>query len=193
MKTIRGLFIAVTGLILLFAPASLRAIPARLFGTILDPAGARVPGAVVKMTNQATGEDRTTWADGEGNYQIAALPAGTYRIDVNAVGFQIQVLENVSVDVGRTLVHDFRLEVATASDQVTVSAAPFMIERGTSSVGHVIDQRTVQEIPLNGRYFLDLALLIPGSVTPSTNGFSTTPSRGLGALAINTVEIAKRP
>src|SRR5262249_50457226 len=64
--------------------------------------------------------------------------------------------------------------------------SPFLIERGTSSVGHVIDQRTVQEIPLNGRYFLDLGLLVPGSVTPSTNGFSTTPSRGMGGLAINT-------
>src|SRR5947209_6611442 len=60
-----------------------------------------------------------------------------------------------------------------------------LIDSATTSVGHVIDGRTVQEMPLNGRYFLDLALLAPGSVTPS-NGFSTTPSRGLGTLAINT-------
>ena len=173
-------------LILVLAAAAHGQSTARLFGTILDPEGARVPGAIVKMTNQATGEARTTRADGEGNYQIAALPAATYRIDVYAAGFRNQILENVSVDVGRTLVQDFLMEVATASEEVTVRAAPFLIERGTSSVGHVIDQRTVQEIPLNGRYFLDLGLLVPGSVTPSTNGFSTTPSRGMGALAINT-------
>src|ERR1700745_3794923 len=61
-----------------------------------------------------------------------------------------------------------------------------LIDRATTSVGHLIDGRTVQEAPLNGRYFLDLAVLAPGSITASQNGFSTTPDRGLGALAINT-------
>jgi hypothetical protein len=61
-----------------------------------------------------------------------------------------------------------------------------LIDRATTSVGHLIDGRTVQEAPLNGRYFLDLAVLAPGSITASQNGFSTTPSRRLGALAINT-------
>ena len=61
-----------------------------------------------------------------------------------------------------------------------------LIDRATTSVGHLIDGRTVQERRLNGRYFLDLAVLAPGSITASQNGFSTTPSRRLGALAINT-------
>src|SRR4030095_8142698 len=140
----------------------------------------------ITMSNQATGEERTAQTDGEGNYQIAALPAGTYRIEVGALGFQTQVVEDISVEVGRTLAQDFRVAVDATSEQVTVTSSRFIIEDGASTVGQVIDRRTVQEIPLNGRYFLDLGLLAPGSVTPSTNGFSTTPNRGLGALAINT-------
>src|SRR5262245_43898636 len=138
------------------------------------------------MRNLAIGDQRTVQTDRQGNYQFAAMRAGHYSIEVNSDGFQPQIVENVAIEVGRTVMHDFRLQIATASERMTVTTDSFIIERGTSSVGHVIDQQTVQEIPLNGRYFLDLGLLVAGSVTPSTNGFSTTPSRGLGALAINT-------
>ena len=88
--------------------------------------------------------------------------------------------------VARTLDLEVRLEVGDLSDAVTVKSQMPLIDRATTSVGHLIDGRTVQEAPLNGRYFLDLAVLAPGSITASQNGFSTTPSRRLGALAINT-------
>jgi len=167
-----------------FAVAAYGQSTATLFGRIFDPDGAVVPGATITMVNRATSEAWTAQTDVQGNYQIAALPAGSYRIEVAAAGFQSQVVESASIEIGRTLAQDFRVQVGTASEDVTVTADRFMIERATSSVGHAINQRTVQEIPLNGRYFLDLTSLVPGSVTP-TNGFSTMPSRGLGALAIN--------
>lgn len=157
-----------------------------VFGKIFDPAGAVVPGAKIAMVSLATGEERSSLSDAQGNYLIAALPAGVYRIEVDAPGFQKQVVESVAVDVGRMVAQNFQLQLSGTSQDVTVTANGFMIELATSSVGQVVDQRTVHEIPLNGRYFLDLALLVPGSVTPSQNGFSTTPSRGLGTLAINT-------
>jgi hypothetical protein len=157
-----------------------------VFGKILDPDGAVISGATVTVVNLATEEERKTPSNGEGNYLIAALPAGVYRIEVDASGFQKQVVDSVAADVGRTVAQDFRVQVGGAAESVTVTANGFTIERATSSVGQVVDQRTVHEIPLNGRYFLDLTLMVPGSVTPSQNGFSTTPSRGLGSLAINT-------
>jgi len=172
-------------LISVIAVASYGQSSATLFGRIFDPDGAVVPAATITMTNRATGEEWRTHTDDQGNYQIAALPAGIYRIEVSAAGFQTHAVESASIEVGRTLAQDFRVRVATASEQVTVTADPFMIERATSTVGQAINQKTVQEIPLNGRYFLDLTLLVPGSVTPSPTGFSTVPSRGLGALAIN--------
>ena len=159
---------------------------ATVFGKIFDPAGAVVPAAAIVLANLATGEERSTRSDGEGHYLISFLPDGVYRMEVEALGFQKQVIETVSVDVGRTVAQDFRLQVGNGSEYLTVNAGGFMVERATSSVGEVIDERTVHEAPLNGRYLLDLTLLVPGSVTASQNGFSTTPSRGLGALAINT-------
>ena len=188
MIVLRTLFVigALAGSLSVFAVAGFSQATATLFGRIFDPDAGVIPGATIVMSNRATGEKRATETDGQGHYQIAALPAGTYRIQVDAAGFQTQVIESVAVAVGRTVAQDFRLRLGPASEYLTVGANGFMVERATSSVGHVIDQQTVQDIPLNGRYFLDLGLLVPGAVTPSTNGFSTTPSRGLGALAINT-------
>ena len=70
--------------------------------------------------------------------------------------------------------------------EITVPSGIASVDAATVSVGARIGERIAQEIPLNGRYFLDLAVLAPGSLPPAQNGFSTTPSRGLGALAINT-------
>src|SRR5213075_2010710 len=86
----------------------------------------------------------------------------------------------------RTLVKDFQLEVGSLEQRVNITADTPVIESATTSVGQVINQRTVQEIPLNGRHFVDLGLLIPGSVTPPQNGFLTAPLRGQGSFGLNT-------
>src|SRR3954454_19284186 len=159
---------------------------AAVHGKVVDSTGAVMGGVSITVRNRATSLKRVVLTDAEGKYQVAALPIGTYHIEVRASGFQSQIVEGLRVQVGLTAVQDFQLRVGDVSQQVTVTAASQAVERTTISVGHVIDQRTVREIPLNGRYFLDVALLNPGSVTPSQNGFSTTPSRGVGPLAINT-------
>ena len=92
----------------------------------------------------------------------------------------------LSIQVGHTVVRDFRLEVGPSTETVVVAAEYPLIEHASSAVGHVVTAQTVQETPLNGRRFTDLGLLVPGSVAPSQTGFSTTPIRGVGALAINT-------
>lgn len=157
-----------------------------VLGRVADPTGAVVAGVNITMRNQATGLERVAQTDSAGNYQIAALPVGTYRVEVRAAGFQTEIVESLRVEVGHFVTQDFRLRVGDFSQDVTVSPAAQGVQRTTISVGHTVDQRMVQEAPLNGRYFLDLALLIPGSVTPSQTGFSSYPSRGVGALAINT-------
>jgi hypothetical protein len=157
-----------------------------LQGRVVAPQGAVVPGVKVMVRSHATGVERIAQTDGAGVYQVAALPSGAYRVEVRSTGFQTQVVERLIVEVGRTVVQDFHLSVGDIFQEVFVISGATQIERASTSVGQVIDQRTVQEIPLNGRYFLDLGLLIPGSVTPPPGAFSAAPFRGQGALAINT-------
>jgi outer membrane receptor protein involved in Fe transport len=160
---------------------------ATLQGTVTDPQGAIVPGAKVAVRSQATGIERMTQAGEDGNYQVAALPPGVYRVEAQAQGFQTQVVNDLQVEVARTVTQNFQLTVGSVSQEVTVTSESPVIETATSSVGTVIDQRTVQEIPLNGRHLVDLGLLIPGTVAPNpATGFLTAPIRGQGALAFNT-------
>jgi hypothetical protein len=175
------------GLLIGIAMVSVRAeSTSRLTGTVTDPSDRAVPGAEILLRNLLTRVERSVTTNNEGIYDAPALPVGTYRMQVKAAGFGLYISERLTTEVARILVRDVRLEIGDVSQEVTVNSQPPMIDRATTSVGHAIDGRTVQEIPLNGRYFLDLAVLAPGSVTASQNGFSTTPSRGLGALAINT-------
>ena len=159
---------------------------ASLDGRISDQNGAAVSEAEVTANSDAIGVNRTSKSDSQGHYQLAGLPVGNYRIEVKAAGFKAQLIESLRVEVSRRLTVDFQLQIGDISELVAITSTNNLIEHSTSSVGHVVDRRMVQEVPLNGRYFLDLGLLVPGSVTPSPNGFSTTPSRGVGALAINT-------
>jgi outer membrane receptor protein involved in Fe transport len=173
-------------MMLCFAAMALAQSTATLQGTVKDQKGAVVAGARVIARNTGTGIERTTQTDTDGNYQIAALPVGTYSVQVEASGFKRQLVSDLSVEVGRTIVRDFALEIGTLEQNVNVVAETPVIETATTSVGQVINQRTVQEIPLNGRHFVDLGLLIPGSVTPPQNGFLTAPLRGQGSFGLNT-------
>ncbi|HEX3249975.1 MAG TPA: carboxypeptidase regulatory-like domain-containing protein [Pyrinomonadaceae bacterium] len=159
---------------------------ATLQGTVTDAKGAVLPNATVVVRNRSTSAERTTQTDSDGNYQLAALPVGVYSVEVRVQGFKTQVADQVTLEVAKTAVQNFQMDVGAISEQVLVSSDVPVIETATTSVGTVINQRTVQEIPLNGRHFVDLGLLIPGSVTPPQNGFLTAPLRGQGSFAFNT-------
>lgn len=173
-------------LLLISATAASGQSTATLQGSVTDPNGAVVPNAKIVVRNQATGVERTVQTDGDGNYQVAALPVGVYRIEVQSASFPTEVVSNLNVEVGRTIVQNFQLHIGEMSQSVSVVADAPVVETATTSVGTVINQRTVQEIPLNGRHFVDLGLLLPGSVTPPQNGFLTAPLRGQGSFAFNT-------
>jgi hypothetical protein len=179
-------FVFTTAVFLLTSAIAVAQSTSSLQGTITDEKGGVVANATVLVRNQGTAIERTTQSDSDGNYQVPALPAGTYHVEIRAQGFGTQIVENLEVEVARPGVKDFQLKVGDISQEVTVTADTSVIESATTSVGTVINQRTVQEIPLNGRHFVDLGLLIPGSVTPPQNGFLTAPLRGQGSFGLNT-------
>ena len=178
--------VAVLLLLLGTAPFLLAQSTGTISGTVTDASGAVIPGATVVVRNEGTGLERTTPTNSNGGYEFPALPLGSYRIEVRAKGMRAERLTGLVLRVSQIAVQNLKLEVAKASEVVTVSSEAPVIDAGTMTVGEVINQRTVQEIPLNGRHFVDLGLLLAGTVTPPQNGFLTAPLRGQGSFAINT-------
>src|SRR5437899_3248231 len=190
----RNKFLARAGLILLFAAllmfftgatASAQST-ATLQGTVIDPQGGAVPDAKVTVRNVATGVERNTQTDSAGYFQLPSLPVGAYRIEIRHEGFQTLVVKQIDLDVATIVSQNFELKVGELSQTTEVTGEAAVVETATMSVGQVINSKTVQEIPLNGRHFVDLGLLIPGSVTPPQSGFLTAPLRGQGSFAFNT-------
>ena len=184
--------LALKALILLATVSLCASIPADaqtlagLQGRVFDASGALLPGAVIRVTNRSIGFDASAQADAEGRYYIPAIPNGTFAVTAEATGFRTERIDALDVDVGRTLVRDFYLAVGATTDTVVVREEVPLIDRATATIGHVVTAEAVQTIPLNGRHFMDLALLVPGSVGTSQAGFSSRPIRGVGALAFNT-------
>jgi len=176
------------GLALLFAgqPAAFAQSTAIFQGAVLDAQGAVIAGAKITVKNLATNLEREVESDATGNFSIPALPAGNYRVEIRKDGFQVSVISSYTLAVGSTAGQNYTLTVGQVTQSVEVSSEAPLVESSTMSVGEVISQKTVQEIPLNGRHFVDLGLLIPGSVTPPQNGFLTAPLRGQGSFAFNT-------
>jgi len=177
---------ALLSIVLLFRTQVRAQSTASIEGQVTDQHDAVVATAEITVVSREMGIRRTDLTDNAGRYQIIALPVGSYRIEVSASGFQSQIIESSTIEVGRRITQNFQLQVGDVSQIVTVPTNRDLIDQSTMSIGHVVDQQMVQETPLNGRYFLDLGLRVPGSVTPPQGAFSSAPNRGLGSLAINT-------
>jgi hypothetical protein len=134
-----------------------------IIGTITDASGGAVANAKITASNAATGVSRQTAAgENTGDYIITLLPPGTYTISVEAAGFRKAVQNDVTLQVNQRLRLDVALQVGQVSETVEVNAAPPLLESQSSSVGSVISQQFVSELPLNGRNFVQLAILTPG-------------------------------
>src|SRR3990172_5663295 len=168
----RKLFSAILGtsLTLVSSGAALAQLgTAGISGLVSDTNGAAVPQARVVVKNKATGQTRETTASGEGIYTLQNLPLATYEIRAVATNFAPAVVETVTLNVGEVPAINVTLKPAGAQETVVITPSDVLnVDTNTSQVSGVINERTLTNLPLNGRNFLDLAFLIPGNA-PAAN------------------------
>src|SRR5438552_1627144 len=155
---------------------------ATLQGTVTDSQNAIMPGVSVTITNTATGVERTAVTDGAGQYVAASLNPGQYKVVARIPGFSDQTAD-VTLEVAQIAVVNMKLGLAAIAENVIVTGSTPLIEVATTSVGQVMAERQVQEIPLNGRHFIDLGPLMPGGITPPQNAGLSAPLRGQGSFS----------
>src|ERR1035437_9567748 len=139
-----------------------------LSGTVADKTGSVIAGAAVKITSQGTGLTREVKTDGSGHYLAPLLPVAFYTIRVESQGFQTSDLKDIRLQVDEQREIDFSLNPASVSSTVEVSATEVAVETTNPTLGQVITSEEVADLPLNGRNFVQLATLTPGT-TSSTN------------------------
>jgi hypothetical protein len=156
------LTITVLSLIIFGGNVAAQTFKANVVGQVADSAGAAVPNATVSITQTATNQSQTVTTDGEGNFTISQLDPGSYTLRVEAANFKVLEQTNLVLETNQSARLSLTLEAGNVSETVTVEAVAPIINTETSSKGEVIVEKQVQELPLNGRNFTDLALLTPG-------------------------------
>ncbi len=140
---------------------------ASVSGQVTDPTGASVANAIVTIIETDTGQQHTAATDSTGHYAFPDLPVGPYRLEVSAQGFRGYVQTGIVLQVGNNVTANVSLQLGSISETVSVSAGTNMVETQNSSVSQVINERSVNNLPLNGRYVTQLVLLSGASITES--------------------------
>src|SRR5437870_5476459 len=150
-------------------------------GVAQDASGAVIPGVSVTIRNVDTGTGRTVTTDERGRYIAPDLPLGNYEVEGQLPGFQTEGRSGITLTVGREAVVNLALKVGQISDKVTITAEAPLVESTTSAMSSLVDERTIRDLPLNGRSWDNLALLQPGVVTVGAGQGSPAFDFGTGA------------
>ncbi len=182
-RNFRTLFLLALPL-LLSVPVLAQTHRAAVRGTTYDPNGAVITGARVTLTNVGTGESRTTTTNDDGAYGISSLVPGRYQLEVEAPGFK-KFSERVDLLVNEILRRDLTLTVGDPTPGVLTVEEPSKIKLKTdsASLGTVIENRQITGLPLDGRNFYELSLLVPGAVPPAPGSAGSV--RGDFAFSVN--------
>src|SRR5262249_29202111 len=146
--------------------ASAQNITATLLGTLKDETGAVLPGVDITIIHLATNRSYQVLSDDTGSYRLPLLPPGEYSITAQLAGFRTEVRSGIVLQVDQVARVDLMLSVGTTTDRILVTADAPLVSSETATVGNVIDSRKVVELPLNGREFQQLVVLVPGGSPP---------------------------
>jgi outer membrane receptor protein involved in Fe transport len=159
-------------------PAFPQLFTATILGVIKDTSGAVVPGATLTVRSPGTGLTRTSTSGADGSYRVPALPVGSYEIRVEQPGFQTALRTELVLTVGQEAVMNFSLTVGAIEQQVSVMAEAPLVNTTSGSLGNLINEEKIADLPLNGRNYVDLSLMQPG-ITQQKNVGTTA---GMGGV-----------
>ena len=164
--TCRLLPLLMTGLL---SHVALADVTGSILGVVRDRTNAVIAGAHIVATNGETNLSRETTSGSDGSYRILALPAGTYKVNATAAGFQQFTTTNIDVKVNDQLQIDVTLEIGNLQQEVHVESTAVQVETASTQLGDVIESKKILALPLNGRSYIDLLGLQAG-VAPATAG-----------------------
>src|SRR6266568_5556693 len=169
---------AVLVYVILSGTAYPQTVGASLQGSLFDPSGAVVPGVAIEIRSVDKGSVHTITTDERGRYRDPLLLPGAYELRVSLPGFQTMVLKGIQLTVGQDAVLDVRLEIAKSDQQVNVTADAPSIDLASGALSGTVDRRQMNDLPLNGRSFQQLALLQPGVNAAVAAGSDVVGGRG---------------
>jgi hypothetical protein len=188
MEGTRGIFkgvVIIAAAIMLYSAAGYAQVDTgTVTGTVMDQSGAVIPHAKVNLTNQGTAFTVSTTASAGGVYTFTPVKIGTYSVTVEVSGFAKAVHTQITVNINQTVVVNFTLKPGAVTQTVTVTAAAPELQTESASVGQVVNQRNINDLPLNGRNFTFLAQTVAGVNTPQAD---TRGNAANGAFTANGV------
>ncbi len=171
---------------LVLVPGQLLAQTGSIGGTVADQSGALVPGVELSLTEVERKLSRTTRTDAGGNYLFSSLSPGSYEIKAERTGFKTFVQSGLTLEVDQRTRLDIVLQVGAVGETISVTGELPLVSTENTSFGGVVENRRIMEMPLNGRFFLDLANLLPGTVHSANPRTFLASGTAAGAFAFNT-------
>jgi Carboxypeptidase regulatory-like domain/TonB-dependent Receptor Plug Domain len=172
MKPFRIWFFAVAAICCFNLNIQAQSFTGNIVGTIKNPNGEVVPGVEVTITHLQTNRQATAVTNSEGYYASAPLPVGDYRVEAKHVGFRRAVRSGVNLLIQQTAVVDIQMEIGAVSEQVEVTAQAPALETSNSTIGKVVNNRSILELPLNTRNVYSLIFLTPGVSSSVGNAYN---------------------
>src|SRR6266705_1311316 len=184
----RCILLAALGFLFACSSTMAQTATGRIIGTVTDAQGAAIAGAKITVTNTGTNVSWNTVTNADGFYQVLDLPVGTYSVSAEHDGFSKVVTAPQALDINQALRIDMRMKVGSLSDVVKVEAQAAQVETISPTIGGTVTGAPIQNLPLNGRNTLDLALTQPGVVPIAddlgTYGTSNGGSNGNGGISV---------